>query len=260
MNNHSDDISRFERQERLLNMLAEKQRVSIAQVCDVFGVSVATARRDLDELFQQGKIQRVRGGAIPIRSSPPEQPALERTLDQIREKEQIGKAAAQWIKDGETIFLGSGTTVLQLARCLRSRKNLTIITNSLLVINELVGNTEITIIDLGGIFRRSELSLIGHITEQALSEVRADKVFMGIHAVDPEQGLTNQYLPETMTDRAILAIGRKIILLADHTKCGCVSTAFVAPIQAVHVLVTDSGTSEEFLEAVRAKGIEVVIA
>ena len=108
--------------------------------------------------------------------------------------------------------------------------------------------------------RDSELSFIGHITEQALSEVRADRVVIGIRAISLEQGLTNDYLPETLTDRAILKAGRKTIVVADHTKCGVISTAFLAPLTAMQTLVTDAGTDTEFIEALRSQRIEVIVA
>jgi DeoR/GlpR family transcriptional regulator of sugar metabolism len=108
--------------------------------------------------------------------------------------------------------------------------------------------------------RDSELSFIGHITEQALSEVRADKVIIGIRAISLEQGLTNDYLPETLTDRAILKSGRKTIVVADHTKCGVISTAFVAPLTAMHTLVTDSMTDPDFIESLKTQGVEVIVA
>jgi DeoR/GlpR family transcriptional regulator of sugar metabolism len=116
----------------------------------------------------------------------------------------------------------------------------------------------ITLVVLGGMLRRSEMSLIGHIAEQALAEVRADKVLIGIRAIDLDHGLTNDYLPETMTDRAILRIGREVIVVADHTKCGRVATAFVAPLTAMHTLVTDTATPPAFIDTLSDLGIRVV--
>ena len=101
--------------------------------------------------------------------------------------------------------------------------------------------------------------MIGHIAEQALQEVRANKVFMGIRAIDLKNGLTNDYLPETLTDRAILNIGAQIIILADHTKCGVVSTAFLAPLSAIDVLITDDKTDKHFTEALESLDIQVKI-
>ena len=253
-------LSNLERQQCLLRFIEQRQRITVNQIRDEFSVSVATARRDLEVLADQGKVKRVHGGAIAVRRAAPEPPILQRTAEQAGDKARIGRAAADLIRDGETVFLGSGTTVLEVAHNLHARKDLTVITNSLLVINALANAPDITVVGLGGVLRHSEMSLIGHLAEQALSELRADTVIIGIRAIDAEQGLTNDYLPETMTDRAILKIGREVIVVADHTKCGSVSTAFVAPLSAIHTLVTDASAPAEFVRAVSAQGVRVITA
>lgn len=251
-------LSNIERQEHVLRFVEQRRRVAVGDICDQFGVSVATARRDLEALAERGMLQRVHGGALAIRRAPPELPALERAGEQAEEKRRIGQAAASLVADGETVFLSSGTTTLEVARSLRSQRRLTVITNSLLAFNELADSPQITLVGLGGMLRRSEMSFIGHITEQALGEVRADKVIIGIRAIDAEQGLTNDFLPETMTDRAIMRIAREVIVVADHTKCGRVSAAFVAPLSTMRTLVTDIGTPSEFVDALTAQGIRVL--
>jgi DeoR family transcriptional regulator of aga operon len=254
-----DSLSSFERQRELARLLERTGRLSVAQICEQFSISEATARRDLEALSEQGLLQRVHGGAVLVRQAAPEEPILRRSHEQEREKERIGRATAALIQDGETVFLGSGTTVLQVAQFLVTR-TLTVITNSLPVINLLSGKENIDLIALGGMLRDSELSFIGHLTEQALSEVRADKVIIGIRAISLDQGLTNDHLPETQTDRAILSAGRDTIIVADHTKCGVISTAFLAPLTAMHTLVTDDKTDTEFIQALQAQGIEVLVA
>src|SRR5512136_1755361 len=164
------DLSAPERQQRLLRTIEQQRRITVNQIVAQFEVSLATARRDLETLADQGKVQRVHGGAIAVRLAPPEPPVLQRTSEQSSEKVRIGQAAVDLIADGETIFLSSGTTVLEVARRLRGKRNLTVITNSLLVVNELADAPELSLICLGGMLRRSEMSLIGHITELALGE------------------------------------------------------------------------------------------
>ena len=254
-----NSISSFERQQELTRLLERTGRLSVAQICEQFSISEATARRDLEALSEKGLIQRIHGGAILVRQAAPEEPILRRSHEQEGEKERIGRTTAALVRDGETIFLGSGTTVLQVGQHLVKRK-ITVITNSLPVINLMSEKENISLIALGGVLRDSELSFIGHITEQALSEVRADKVVIGIRAISLEQGLTNDYLPETLTDRAILKAGRENIVVADHTKCGVISTAFLAPLTAMQTLVTDGGTDTEFIEALRSQSIEVIVA
>lgn len=253
-------LSGIERQQQLLQFVEQNQRVTVTQICEQFDVSPATARRDLEILAENGKIERFHGGAKTMRQAPPEAPVVQRSAEQATEKSRIGQAAARLVEEGDTVFLGSGTTVLEVARHLKDRHNITVITNSLLVLNALAQIPHITLVGLGGVLRASEMSMIGHITEQALAEVHAHKIIMGIRALDAEQGLTNDYLPETMTDRAILSRGGEIIVVADHTKCQRVSTAFVAPITAIDKLITDENIPSDTVAALRAKGVEVIIA
>jgi len=253
-------ISGTDRQIQIQQLISRQQRISIAEICDRFSISAATARRDLEALALDGKIQRVHGGGIALNQAPAEMPMLQRQGEQAKEKMRIGQVAAELVSDGGAVFLGSGTTVLEVARNLRSHQNLTVITNSLPVVNILAGLENITLICLGGLLRDSEFSFIGHLTEQALAEVRADQVIIGTRAINLEQGLTNDYLPETMTDRAILQAGRQVIVVADHTKFGRVATARLAPINSIHTLVTSRETAPDLLKELQDRGVQVILA
>jgi DeoR family transcriptional regulator, aga operon transcriptional repressor len=264
-------VSGTDRQMQILQLLERQQRISVAELCARFEISEATARRDLESLANQGKLQRVHGGAIVLSQAPPEQAILQRQNEQADEKIRIGQAAAALVQAGETVFLGSGTTVLEVARALRGRRGLTVLTNSLPVVNALTGTGTlagagalagaegITLICLGGMLRDSELSFIGHITEQALAEVRADKVFMGTRAISLEYGLTHEYLHETMTDRAILKAGKQIIVLADHTKFGRAAAVRLASWEAIHTIITDKNTPPDFISNLEEKGVRCVV-
>jgi len=234
-------------------------RLSVAEIVEQFSISEATARRDLESLTSQGKAQRVHGGVIAVEQAPPELPILQREREEADEKARIGRAAASLVADQETIFLGSGTTVLEVARHLRDRRSLTVITNSLPVLNLLAGIKDIPVISLGGMLRESEMSFIGHITEQALTQVRVDKVIMGTRGLSLEHGLTNDFLQETLTDRAILKIGRQVIIVADHTKANRVSTALLAPLDVMNTFVTDSGADKKFISSLKKQGVNVVV-
>ncbi|NOZ29167.1 MAG: DeoR/GlpR transcriptional regulator [Chloroflexi bacterium] len=246
-----------ERQREIVEFVRVRQRATVAELSRRFDVSEATIRRDLEKLHSLGLIQRVHGGAMSVPQAAPEPPVLQRLHEQHGEKQRIGRAAAALVRDGETIFLGSGTTTLEVARALHGRRGLTVITNALSIANELAEDPDIELIILGGTFRRSELSMIGHLTEQALKELRADKVIMGIRAIHPEHGLTNDYVPETMTDRAIIRSGQELIIVADHTKFGRVSTAFVAPITAATCIITDGDVDPEMVAQIEALGVRV---
>jgi DeoR/GlpR family transcriptional regulator of sugar metabolism len=259
------DLSNVERQERIALHISAHGRASIDELVRLFGVSQATTRRDLEQLAEAGRLERVHGGARSILRDPAsaalsERPALEREREQLIEKQQIGRAAALRVADGETVFIGSGTTTLEVARNLRNHAQLTVITNSLLVVNALADAPHIEIIALGGQLRRSEMSLIGTSAEHALADVRADKVIMGIRGIDANAGLTNAYLPETLTDRAILKIAREVILVADHSKFGRIAPAFVAPLSAAHEIISDTGLSSAGAAAISAHGVRIIRA
>ena len=255
----SDNLSSLERQHQIFQYLTSSQRISIDGICDRFDVSKATARRDLQALELAGKIRRVHGGAILLGKTPPEQPILQRQNEQVEEKRRIGQAAAKLIQEDDTIFLGSGTTVLEIARALRGQRGITVLTNSLPVVNALAGDEDLTLICLGGMLRESELSFIGHITEQSLGEVRADKVFIGTRAISLEHGLTHEYMPETMTDRAILKSGREVIVVADHTKLDRAATVLLAPLESIHTLITDQSSPAGFISEIQSRGIRVIV-
>ncbi len=250
--------SALERRELLMRFVETQQRATIAEICEEFMVSPATARRDLGRLEEEGKLRRFHGGALVVKNAPPEPELVLRSGEQAEEKRRIGRAAAALVNDGEALFLSSGTTVLEVARNLRQHKDLTVITNSLLVMNMLADVPDITLVGLGGILRSSEQSFIGHLTELALGELRVNRVIMGIRAIDLDTGITNDYLPETQTDRKILSISREVIVVADHTKCARISSVFLAPISQVHTFITDTLAPEEFTSALSAVGIQVL--
>lgn len=250
-------LSSTERRQVLLDWIEERRRASVSEIMQEFGVSPATARRDLDALEGAGFVQRVRGAVLAKAPAPPEAPVNQRSAEQAAEKARIATAVADLIHDGETLFLGSGTTVEAVAQRLVDRRDLTVMTNSLPVLNALAGAAGVTVVALGGTLRPTELSLIGPLTMRSLGDLRALKVVMGIRALDVEHGLTNAYLDESLIDRELIGMGSEVIIAADHTKCGRVSTVFVAPIEKVTTLVTDSAAPREFVDALRDLGVDV---
>ena len=255
-----DQMGTIDRRSQIQRLINERQQISVHEISESFDVSVATARRDLDALADLGKVERIRGGAQLVQRAPPEMPIVQRGREQAEEKARIAEATCRLLEDGETIFLGSGTTVMEVAKRLPNGHNLTVITNSLLVANVLAERHDVNLIVLGGSFRRSEYSLYGHLVELALNEINADRVIFGIRAISLENGLTNDFLPEVSTDRSILKAGREVIIVADHTKFSRVSTALVCPLSWVHRVVTDRQTPPSIIEAMSERGIDVVIA
>lgn len=249
-----------ERQQKILHLIDENEHVTVPVLSQSFQVSEATVRRDLEELSQTGHVRRAYGGALRAEPAPPEPPILQRTVEYDAEKQRIGLAAADLIRDGETIFIGSGSTTAKLAHALVGKRHLTVITNALNIAFALARDADIDVVMLGGVLRRSELSTIGHLAEQVIGELRADKVVMGAHALDPHHGITSEYLPEVMTDRAIMKLGAQLVIVADHSKFGKVSTGLIAPIQSVHTIVTDSVAPQNIVCELEKCGVHIVLA
>ncbi len=254
------NINRIRRQEEIRRFIVAEKDVTMKDLCNKYNASEATIRRILKDLSDRGLIVRNRGGASYVPPSVPEPPVFLRASEQAEQKEEIARIAAEFVDDGDTIFLGSGSTVLAVAQRIKQKQDLTIISNSLPVINLFSNIPNTSVIILGGLLRNSELSMLGHLTEQAIKELRADKVIIGIRAIDPSTGLANDYLPETITDRTIVQMSKKVIVVADHTKFGKIATSFVAPFSSVDTIITDWEVDNNFVHQVEEYGVKVVIA
>jgi DeoR/GlpR family transcriptional regulator of sugar metabolism len=247
-----------QRQQTILEIVRNNGQCTVADLSDRFGVSEVTIRRDLQELADNQFLHRTHGGAVAMKPTTPSAPILQRMMQLARCKGRIGQAAANLISDGDSVFIGSGSTTAYVARYLLDRKNLTVVTNALNVADELALAEDATVVVTGGVLRKTELSLIGHIAEQALQEVRVAKVIIGIPAISLNAGLTNDYLPEVMTDRAIIQMAPELIVVADHTKFEATASAYLAPVSEVTTLVTDSGSPPETLTQLEAMGIRII--
>lgn len=251
------------RQRRILELLQESGGARVSHLSQVLGASEATIRRDLDDLAETGHIERTHGGALlPVgRAFVTEAPDIyPHDTPNLRCKQQIASVAATLIQPGDSVFLGAGSTTFEVARCLHGRTDLTVITNSLPIMALLAREPGIAVVSTGGLLRSSELCFLGHIAEQAMHQLRPQKVVMGIRALSLTDGLTSDYLPEVPTDRAIIESAREVILVADHTKFGKAAPAFVAPVNVVTLLVTDAEVPADTLAALRGRGIQVLVA
>jgi DeoR/GlpR family transcriptional regulator of sugar metabolism len=242
-----------DRRDQLLALLQGSGRASVGDLARGLGVTEATIRRDLQALAGEGRLLRTYGGAAladrrPLRDA--------RTVDA---KRAIGAVAALLVTDGSTIAIGSGTTALELARCLIDRR-ITVITNALDVANVLVDRAGIELILLGGAVRPRMHSMLGHLAEMATSELRADTLFMGIGAISVEHVLMNDSMPEILTDRALRRMSRSVVVLADASKFEGVAPAYVFGLEEVDTIVTDATLARETVRAFEVRGVRVIVA
>jgi DeoR family transcriptional regulator of aga operon/DeoR family fructose operon transcriptional repressor len=252
---HDSPVRAAEREDRVLSLLRTHGRVSVEDLASEVGVTTSTIRRDLQRLSDGGRVVRTYGGA----AFPG--PRLADIIDPAAPaKERIAAAAAGLIQDGSTIVVASGSTTLAFARHLVDREDLTVITNALDVAWTLVDRPGIDLIVLGGAIRPGMHSMLGHLTEMASRELRADQLFVGIGAISLEHGLMNDSVPEIMSDRALRRMARRCIVLADARKFDLVAPAYVFGLDEVDTIVTNDAARTETVDALRERGIEVIVA
>jgi len=249
-----------ERQRIIIKELDQKGSVNVNELATLFNVSKMTIRRDLYEIEKNNLLKRTHGGALlPVRSPNYAEPPTIKRMELLKdEKIRIAKAVAPMIQEKEVIFLGSGTTTLYVAKELHERDDITVLTNAITIINELSINGKMPIIGIGGFLRREEQSMIGHFAERVIEDLRVDKVIVGMRGVHPHFGLTSEDPQELMTDRKILGISDNVVIAADHTKIGYVSTSRTAPITAAKVIVTTDIAQPELVHAIQVQGVEVI--
>lgn len=250
------------RQEQLFSYIARHRSAQVSELSSILGVSMSTVRRDLQEMEERDLVRRVHGGALLIADHFPlqEEEIVQRTLDHAEQKRRIGNVAADLVRNGSTIIITGGTTTEAMIPHLATKTGLTVITNALNIAQGLIAHPAIDVIVLGGWLRHAEATLLGHLTMQALADVRADQIFYGIFGIDVEAGLTGTSIREVQTDRALIAAARELIVLADYSKFSQSGPSRVMPIDAVTTVVTDTGVPSEALQALHTRGITVMQA
>jgi len=250
-----------QRQARILERVREDGAVRVADLVRELGVSDMTVRRDLERLDDRGLVEKVHGGATAVHESAQFEPTfVAKASLQQAEKEAIADAAAGLVEPGLAIAISAGTTTYALAQRLVDIPQLTVVTNSIRVADVLQfsGSADQTVILTGGVRTPSE-ALVGPFAVAALRTVHVDLVFVGVHGMDPHTGFTCPNLLEAETDRALVEAGRRLVVVADHTKWGVIGISSIARLDQADVLITDAGLSPEAHEQLERETRRLVI-
>ena len=244
------------RQEQIIKLLKERGSiVKMTELAALFDVSGETIRRDLENLQDMHLIQRVYGGAMLADQISVSHP---KTLGHAQ-RAAIGRATAALIRDGETLLLSSGTTVLEVARNLKNHHNLTIITNSLSVANELL-DTDFEIDILGGRLDHDELDTIGDLGYRAMQGIFVDKTIIGAGGVTFEYGISDYNSGDAAVRAEMMRRTSKIIMVAQGDKFGHNALRIRHPLDKVHTIVSDTSMPEEYVTGIRKMGLELILA
>jgi DeoR family transcriptional regulator of aga operon len=250
-----------ERRRAVLELVNRDGRATIAELSREFGVSAVTARADVNALSERDLVIRSHGGAIRKADIVLDAPVDVKAARHREEKVLIGKAAAALVQDGQTILLDSGTTTLEVARALfhRGLQRLTVITNSLDVVNEFARVPQVTVIMIGGILRHIARSFAGPQAQKMLADLHVDHLFLGVDGLEPDIGPSTPDILEAELNAAMIRAARQTTVVTDASKIGRRSLSLIAPISSVHRIITDQSLTGEHRSALESRGIEVML-
>ena len=248
----------LDRRRELLQLIRVRGTGNVTELAGTLGVSPSTVRRDLNDLHAHGLLARVHGGATM--TGEPEPSPVVRSVAAGEQKRRIGAYAAGLVTDGSTILVTGGTTTEAMLPYLADRRDVTVITNALTIAWQLARFAAVEVVVLGGLLRKGELSLLGHLTVAALRELSPEQVFTGVFGIDAEAGITGAHVREAETDREIIARARRLVVLADAVKIGRIGPARLAAADRVHTLITDEGADPAVVADLSALGVAIVTA
>nr|WP_295784600.1 DeoR/GlpR family DNA-binding transcription regulator [Rhodoferax sp.] len=246
-----------QRKKLIQDRLLKDGEVIAKTLSQEWGVSEDTIRRDLRELAQEGKLQRVHGGALPASKALATLDARQHIA--AADKQALGRAGAAMVMPGQLVFLDGGTTALQLARHLPQDLRATFVTHSPTVALELVSKPQLDIIMLGGTLYRHSMVNVGAAVVAAATSFRADLYFMGVTGVHATAGLSTGDFEEAAVKRALHAHAAETIVLASAEKLGAASPYVVAAVAEVAAVLVLPGLPKELAKGLKAAGARIVV-
>lgn len=249
----------IERRQKIMAMLNENKSVLVPELAKLFNVTEETIRRDLEKLEKEGLLKRTYGGAVLVENYNVDIPFEFRNVTNIEGKKQIALSLIKYIEDGDTLVMDSSTSALQVAKLLKTKKKITVITNSEQIINELkVFEDTIKVISTGGTLRNKSLSLVGPIAEQTLRSLNANKAIISCKGFDIEKGFTESNELEAQVKKLMIEIADKVYMIADHTKMNKTALVNIATLDDIDFIFTDKILPPSQENVIREKNVEIV--
>lgn len=248
-----------QRRRQILNILQTDGYVEVTGLAEMLEVSLATVRRDLLTLENDGLLVRTHGGAIPISASTAWEPSWDdKRTKMLEAKRLIGRAAASLIQPGETVILDAGSTTWQIADHLKREDGLTVISNDLHILLRLAALTPgCIVVSTGGLVRESLYALYGSEAERFIETLKVNWTFLGANGLDLQCGLTNSNLVTVSLRQAMIRAGKRVVVVADHTKFNQIALAQVCTLNEIDMIITDSGLDDETADRFQDAGVEV---
>ena len=256
----SRELFQQERRERIVELVGEAGRVSVAGLSEQFDVSQATIRADLDALAAERLLTRTHGGALALDEERLELSFDFRRRSHTTQKSRIGAAAAAMIEDGEAVILDASTTALAVATHVKDRRELTVLTNGILIALALIDAPGVTVVMPGGFLRRDSVSMVGDEGHDFIEKFNFQNGFFGAKGLTLEEGLTDVNSAEVAVKRDLVARAKQVVAIVDSSKWGRVGFASFASTDQIDCVITDEGAPADMIAALREAGVDVVIA
>jgi DeoR family transcriptional regulator, fructose operon transcriptional repressor len=245
-----------QRKNHIIDLLLSDGRVDAMEVAENLGVTGETIRKDLIALERQGILRRVHGGAVPLQSLAFE-PGVETRTEFSTEKTRIAQAALAHLPTEGSVLIDAGSTTAKLVEMFPGDRELTVYTNTIPLAISLMTRPRLTVFTLGGRLRNKTYAEVGDWTVRALAEINVDVAFLGTNGISMTRGLTTPDPDEAAVKRLMLSCAAKRVLLADHSKFGVVKGTKHGDIDAIDVLITDTGLKDDHYTQLRTAGIDV---
>ena len=253
-----NEISVEDRRKGILELLSKTGKVKVSELSRLFNISEVTIRLDLAELEKGNLLERIHGGAVSTNKAYYSMNFDERIKKYEKEKREIAKAAAELVEDNDTILINSGTTTFFIAQELKKLKALTVVTNSLIIAQELAHIQNFNVILLGGNYNYQYQFTYGDDAVRQIQKYKTDKLILSVDGVSADFGLTTHHHQEVEVNRIMMERVNQVIIVADFSKIGRENFATISALDNVDTLITNSIANEEELKSIKIKGINVI--
>lgn len=249
-----------ERRNKALKLLKQNGQVSVTELSELLSVSEVTIRKDLQYLERRNLLIRTHGGAMLNDYLVQDQHFEEKGKHFADEKRRIGETAATLVQDGDTIIMDAGTTMVQLARNLQNKRNLTIITSAVNVAMELLRIQDIQLVMLGGVIRSTSAAVVGPFAESMVKDHYCSKLFLAGDGLDPDFGITTTNALEAHLNRLMIDSAQETILIMDSSKFGRRGLSRICGLEKINLIITDAGISDNMRRILEERDVPLMIA
>lgn len=249
----------IERQKKIIDLLMIKKVAKITELTAELNISIDTLRRDINLLTKQGKVEKIYGGIKLVELKFGESAMEERMVSHLKEKESIAKKCSEYVNDGDCIYIDSGSTTYQIAKYIKDKRNLTVVTNSIPVITELL-DSNVELIIIGGKIRKNEQSVVTFEYLFNFNELNILKAFVCTSGITFEKGISDYSLEEALTRKKMIELSKEVFVAADSTKFGKDVTVGISSLDKIDYIVTDQNINEKFINAFKKTSTQLIIS